>query len=247
MMQYLYADAMADNAYNISFLNASQIAQMKEDNLVCVEMNRQCRQNPSNGTICMDEQVYSFEKHLLPFYAAGRNPYDIREECDLEADPLCEGDTHLEAFLGLESVRRYLNVHPSKQWEMTNAQVNTDFIESGDNAQLSQLLVADLLNDGVRVLVYNGDADLMVNWQSSDAWTKVLAWKGKDGFNAAQERHFLAADAALAGAPAVDAGVVRSFENFAFLRVFNSGHMVPKNQPAIALDMLNKFLDGEEL
>lgn len=248
IVQYLYADAMAvDNAYNITFLNASQIAQMKEDNLVCVEMNRKCRANPTNGTICMDEQEFAFEKHLLPFYAAGRNPYDIREACDVAANPLCEDDTHIDAFLSTDSVRQYLNVSADKQWAMVNMQVNTDFIESGDNAQLSQLLVADLLNDGIRVLVYNGDADLMVNWQSSDAWTKALEWRGTSGFNAAPTRRFLAEDAALAGSPAVDAGTVRSFANFTFLRVFNSGHMVPKNQPAVALDMLNKFLDGKEL
>ncbi|TYZ67635.1 hypothetical protein PybrP1_009930 [[Pythium] brassicae (nom. inval.)] len=138
---YLYADAMAaDNAYNITFLNASQIAQMKEDNVVCVEMSRQCRANPANGSICMDEEEFSFEKHLLPYFAAGRNPYDIREPCDLEADPLCEGDTHLEAFLSADHVRRYLNVHPGKQWAMADTQVGTDFIASGDNAQPSQLL-----------------------------------------------------------------------------------------------------------
>jgi carboxypeptidase C (cathepsin A) len=34
------------------------------------------------------------------------------------------------------------------------------------------------------------------------------------------------------------------FDNFAFLRVFNAGHMVPMDQPAVALELLNKFLTG---
>lgn len=242
---------MADNTYNISFLNDSQIAQMKKDNLVCVELCLECRKNPGNGSICLKEQNYSFEKHLLPFYAAKRNPYDIRETCDMDVDPSCDGENVvlMKEFLNSDRVRRYLNVSvgPNKQWEEVNGEVNMAFISSGDNAQPSQLQVADLLNDGIRVLVYNGDADLMCNWQSSDAWTKALEWKGSEGFNAAKERHFFAEDTNMAGAEPVDAGIVRSFGNFTFLRAFNAGHMVPKNQPAVALDMLNKFLLNQEL
>lgn len=242
---------MAHNAYNISFLNDSQIAQMKKDSLVCVELSLQCRKNPGNGSICLEEQDFSYEKHLLPFFAAKRNPYDIREACDTDVDPSChrESIALMTEFLNSDKVRRYLNVNvgPDKQWEEVNGDVNRAFIMSGDNAQPSQLQVAELLNDGIRVLVYNGDADLMCNWQSSHAWTRALNWNGAEGFNAAKERHFFAEDANMAGAEPVDAGIVRSFGNFTFLRVFNAGHMVPKNQPAAALDMLNKFLCNHDL
>lgn len=242
---------MAHNAYNISFLSEAQIVQMKKDNLVCVELSLQCRKNPGNGSVCLEEQDFSYERHILPFLAAKRNPYDIREACDTEVDPLCDAENValMTAFLNSDKVRSYLNVNvgPNKRWEEINGDVNIAFMSSGDNAQPSQLLVAELLNDGVRVLMYSGDADLMCNWQSSDAWTKVLIWKGAEGFNSVQERQFLAQDVNLAGAEPVDAGLVRSFENFAFLRVFNSGHMVPKNQPAVALDMLNKFLRNQDL
>ena len=38
------------------------------------------------------------------------------------------------------------------------------------------------------------------------------------------------------------AGLVKNFENFTFLRVFDAGHMVPTDQPEVALDMINEFL-----
>ncbi|RLN49297.1 hypothetical protein BBJ28_00007186, partial [Nothophytophthora sp. Chile5] len=80
--------------------------------------------------------------------------------------------------------------------------------------------------------------DLMCNWYGNQAWTSALEWKGKAGFNAAAEAPFVTTYG-------TNAGVARSYNNqFTFLRVFNSGHMVPQDQPAVALDMLNKFLSS---
>lgn len=37
------------------------------------------------------------------------------------------------------------------------------------------------------------------------------------------------------------AGSLKTFKNLKFLRVYDAGHMVPKNQPAAALQMLQEF------
>ena len=39
-------------------------------------------------------------------------------------------------------------------------------------------------------------------------------------------------------------GSIRSSHNLTFLQVFNAGHMVPRDQPKAALDMLNAFIKG---
>jgi cathepsin A (carboxypeptidase C) len=36
--------------------------------------------------------------------------------------------------------------------------------------------------------------------------------------------------------------VLRSSGGFSFLRVYDAGHMVPRDQPAVALAMLNAFI-----
>jgi len=43
----------------------------------------------------------------------------------------------------------------------------------------------------------------------------------------------------------VAAGEIRQVENFKFLRVYDAGHMVPMNQPHIALEMLRTFITKE--
>lgn len=240
---------MVNNVYNISLLNDTQIAQIEKDTDVCLEMTRQCVENPANGTICFDAQSYCFEVQYLPFYATKRNPYDIREVCESPRVGICYGMEHVYDFFNLEGVREYLNVSdgPVAEWVEASDKVGEDFERSVDYSFSYDTYVADLLDGGIRVLIYTGDADLMCNWQGNHAWTSALEWSGKQGFNAAEERAFIAHDPLDVRAPPQDAGLLRSFENFAVLRVFNAGHMVPAHQPAASLDMINKFFANQQL
>jgi cathepsin A (carboxypeptidase C) len=67
-------------------------------------------------------------------------------------------------------------------------------------------------------------------------------WSGKQAFNAAPNRPLTISDDAQRAA-----GDVRASENLAFVRVFNAGHVVPADQPAVALTMMNRFFHGEDL
>ena len=44
--------------------------------------------------------------------------------------------------------------------------------------------------------------------------------------------------------PGTTGGMLRSSNGFSFLRVYDAGHMVPRDQPAVALAMLNAFIAG---
>ena len=82
-----------------------------------------------------------------------------------------------------------------------------------------------LLEEGVRILIYAGDAgnsivlfniklriDYICNWMGNKAWTLKLDWYGNDGFNAAKDIEFKSKSTGKA------LGQLRSHENFAFLR-----------------------------
>lgn len=97
--------------------------------------------------------------------------------------------------------------------------------------------VAKLLDGGVDVLIYNGDCDYICNWLGNKAWVQALSWKGKRYFNDA-------ADMTWKGPDGKDAGRLRKYENLHFLQIYQAGHMVPMDQPAVALYMLNGFLAG---
>jgi cathepsin A (carboxypeptidase C) len=93
-----------------------------------------------------------------------------------------------------------------------------------------------LLEDGIRVLVYAGDADFICNYLGNSAWTLALEWKDAARFNAAKMRPWI-----LDGSE-VHAGDYRTYGNFTFLRNFEAGHMVPYDQPAASLDFFNRWI-----
>jgi carboxypeptidase C (cathepsin A) len=155
----------------------------------------------------------------------------------------CYDTSYVAKYLDAPNVREYLGVDSSRvgPWDECKASVSAAFTSTGDGAKPFDWMVADLLNDDLRVLIYAGDADLMCNWHGNKAWTLALDWKHKLSFNTASETAYITDEG-------VNAGVARTVDNqFTFLRVFNSGHMVPQDQPAVALDMITKFLKNEKL
>jgi len=94
--------------------------------------------------------------------------------------------------------------------------------------------IATVLESGLSVLVYSGDKDFVCNWRGGEAWTAAVPWSGKDEFNKATYKEW-----AVDGKPA---GSLKAYKNFKFLRVYDAGHMVPMDQPANALAMLQAFL-----
>ncbi|KAJ8523732.1 hypothetical protein ON010_g17387 [Phytophthora cinnamomi] len=241
---------MNHNRYNLTLLTDTEEQQMKIDSVECIRLTRECQLAPRNGTICKVAQQCWTDKLIGPYNRANRNNYDIRQPCN-NSDPTatCDDTPTITAYLNSPAVRKYLNVDERvPAWHEVSNEVETTFITDGDWSMPFHEFVADMLDDGLRVLIYAGDADLMCNWIGNRAWTLALDWQGKDGFNAAEERAFIAHDPLLAdGGSGIDAGVVRSFDNFAFLRVYDAGHMVPMDQPAVSLDLLNRFLTNKEL
>uniref|UniRef100_A0AAV1V2H4 Carboxypeptidase n=1 Tax=Peronospora matthiolae TaxID=2874970 RepID=A0AAV1V2H4_9STRA len=236
-----YVDMAEKNAYDIKLVDDSQLAQMKADAPVCGAILAQC---PRNATACFDGIEFCTDRLFAPLLTANRNPYDIRMPCTRVDDPTkCYDISAVSKYLDAPNVRDSLGVDSKHAgaWQECNMEVNVAFYMTADIVKPFNTYVSDLLNDDLRVLIYAGDADLVCNWYGNQAWTLALDWKGKVGFNAASETVYTTSDG-------TNGGISRSFNNqLTFLRVFNSGHMVPQDQPAVALDMLNKFLKNETI
>lgn len=170
---------------------------------------------------------------------SGMNPYDVREKC--KGGGLC--------YEILESVQKYLNREDVKsavgaetgKYESCNMQINFKFQMSGDWMRPYVYEIPPLLEDGVRILIYAGDADFICNWMGNKAWTLSLPWTGQQEFKAANDTEWYS------NRLDKQAGELRKTENgrFAFLRVFGAGHMVPYDQPESGLDMLQQWVRGE--
>jgi len=91
-----------------------------------------------------------------------------------------------------------------------------------------------ILKANVRVLVYSGMLDLICNYDGGAAWTAGMKWSGQQQFNSLPLTDWSY------GGSVVGHG--KSTSGFTWLEVEEAGHMVPHDQPAVALQMLSLFL-----
>ncbi|RLN46603.1 hypothetical protein BBI17_008048 [Phytophthora kernoviae] len=244
VQHYIRLMNILDNPYNVTLLDEAAAQKLKADSVICAEVTRECQSNQTN-TSCADSYSFCYEHLVLPLSAnfTRRNPYDVRESCDWVDFGFCHGIPMIEEFLKQDAVHTYLGV--DRDWVGGSDEIGDNFIV--DYSQPFQNYVADLLNDGIRVLIYVGDADSMCNWAGNKAWVDALEWKGKEAFNSAEHHGFLARDLLNPSAALMDAGVARFYDNLALVRVFNAGHMVPTHQPEASLDLINRFFKNEAL
>ncbi|KAG7383642.1 hypothetical protein PHYBOEH_009848 [Phytophthora boehmeriae] len=242
--QYLHVADILDNPYNASLIDDAAAQKLKADAITCADITRKCQANQTDMT-CPESYMYCYDNLVAPLSAniTGRNPYDVRESCDWVDFGFCHGIPLIEEFLKQEYVHEYLGV--DRDWVGGSDEVGDNFIV--DYSQPFQNYVADLLNDDIRVLIYVGDADSMCNWAGNKAWVDALEWKGKEAFNSAENRAFLARDVLNPEAALMDAGEARVYDNLALVRIFNAGHMVPTHQPEASLDLINRFFKNEAL
>lgn len=165
-------------------------------------------------------------------WAPAFNVYDIRIPC--EHPTLCYNFTAATTLLNGDNIREKLGVK-GRPWTQCDMAVHTALL--GDWIVNMKDKVGDLLDAGYDILVYSGDKDYVCNWYGGRSWTAKTQWKGHDQFNNAEFEEWIV--------DGKSAGQLRAYKNFKFLRVYDAGHMVPKDQPKVALAMLDEFiLDG---
>jgi cathepsin A (carboxypeptidase C) len=195
----------------------------------CTAMIRKCQ---TNELFCFLAKTYCTYVANVPYAATGKNVYNIRAPCEVKG--LCYDFSAVDKFLNDESTQAALGV--KKPWASCNYGVNMAF--SNDWMKNYQDQIPELLEDGIRVLIYAGDLDFICNWLGNKAWTTAMEWSGLDEFQVAEDKAWMMND--------TQAGEKRTHNHFTFLRVFEAGHMVPMDQPEAALHMLNEFISNTE-
>lgn len=199
---------------------------------ICEPLINGCNTNDSKGLAwgeCMGAVMFCNIGLVTPVQATGINPYDIREQC--EHKPLCYDFDNIDKYLGQDSVLEALGIPEEARWVECNKGVDIILQYSGDWMKEFKTAVAEILEAGVNTLIYAGEDDFICNWYGNHAWTLTTDWHGHDEFNAAENKTWTTADGAVAGS-------YINHEKFTFLKVNGAGHMVPRDQPEAAMDMV---------
>ncbi|KAG6879893.1 hypothetical protein C0992_009884 [Termitomyces sp. T32_za158] len=184
----------------------------------------------------------------LPFYVLlelGRNPYDVRRECDRTRDgDLCYKQMGwIDTWMNNPRNKAALGVNPGQTFASCNMDVNRAFAMQGDGMHNSARLLPELVNDGVRLLVYAGNAgaltsllhlerictnfsqlDMMCNFMGNERWVERLETKFLPEFKATQAVPWITAKSGKAAGEVRSAGGAGfTAGNVTFVTVFEAG------------------------
>jgi len=146
----------------------------------------------------------------------------------------CGGVGAMLKWLNQSSVKEALHVPEGAYFFNTDNGVGFNYTSTEKN--LMPFYQEAVNEKGLRVLVYNGDTDPGLNSFAAENWTVAL------GFNETQAWRAWTLD----GAVKVGGYVTRYANNFDFLTIRGSGHMVPEFKPAAALEFISRWLHNEE-
>lgn len=95
----------------------------------------------------------------------------------------------------------------------------------------------DIIDRGMATALVYGDADYICNWFGGQAVSLALEHKTAEQFRASNYTSFLV--------DGNEAGQVRQYGNFSFLRLYESGHETPYYQPEAMLAQFTRLINGQ--
>ncbi|XVE79815.1 hypothetical protein DITRI_Ditri14bG0086600 [Diplodiscus trichospermus] len=149
--------AYPDYALNTSLITQPDYVSIKKLVPSCVQAIKRC--GSDDGDACVDSfQICTDIFNQIIGIASNVNFYDIRKQC--EGD-LCYDFSDVETFLNLKSVRDALGVGDIEFVSCSSVVYEAMIMDWMRNFEVG---IPALLEDGIKVLVYAGEYDLICNW-----------------------------------------------------------------------------------
>ncbi|KAJ1025015.1 hypothetical protein NDA18_004301 [Ustilago nuda] len=223
------------NTYDYRPFNSS-IEEMMYNNLFgpgnCLDQIRDCYATGTNQ-VCSTADTFcaSNVESILDKYA-NRDEYDIRE---LSPDPFPY--TYYVDYLNTPAVQKAIGA--LQNFSESSPTTSNAFGNTGDDGRESGTIqdVRSLLDQGVQVVMYAGDADYNCNWLGGQVIAEQV---GDIAFQEAGYEDLQTSDG-------IAHGQVKQSGQFSFVRIYESGHEVPFYQPLASLEMFERVLNATDL
>ena len=184
--------------------------------------------NIINNNLIVANNYLGEVQNQLENYSDNVNIYNIREYSMPDMGDY--GD-----WLNLTSTKELLHV-PS---EIFYTDCNNDVFEAF-SADIVAGIIASMmpsLIDNIKVLVYNGQDDMLINTNGVEYWISNIQWASMNRFLASRKR--------LWKVNGNLAGYALNYGNMNFVQVLKAGHMSPFDQPVAIFDMVNRFIHNQ--
>eukprot|EP00931_Biecheleriopsis_adriatica_P010372 TRINITY_DN111449_c0_g1_i1.p1 TRINITY_DN111449_c0_g1~~TRINITY_DN111449_c0_g1_i1.p1 ORF type:complete len:522 (+),score=57.39 TRINITY_DN111449_c0_g1_i1:65-1630(+) len=160
-----------------------------------------------------------------------RTVFDLRRVCP--GGEGCYNTSLWDGFLEDPDSQRLLGARQTPGWAGCR-DLEKFFVASGDELADMESSVAFLLDHHVPVLLYVGDCDWICNFVGTKAWASKLKWTHGEAWAVLEDKPWVE--------DTHHAGMVRTLGRFTYLQVYNSGHMVPMDQPEVSLALFKEFI-----
>ncbi|KAF4709048.1 hypothetical protein FOZ63_025346 [Perkinsus olseni] len=231
-------------ARNRKLLPEKTIAKMVTDGRTCFKKVKACQPTGSHPdpdpSACQEAADFCFASLLGPLLAASISQYDVRTAPGLEHKyyKLITGSP--EIHMNDKTVQAAMGV--SKQWFSSDRQVFEDFHKFV--AYDTTKVVSSLLDQGLKVVVFNGDQDFVTNSLGALFWLGGL--KGTVDYG---EQIAAAKDTPLKFKKGGSLGTIRAVKYttggyLAFINVSDGSHRLVLNKPLEMQQAIEAVLSG---
>ncbi|KAI6747646.1 hypothetical protein HG530_015754 [Fusarium avenaceum] len=212
----------------------------------CVEWSPWALWCEQNIGVCEDVGLLSKEcKHAQHTCSAldrlvqgklGRNPYNWQKPCNADDMVQCFPELQwVDDLMGQPKVKAALGVPIDTPYRGLSPEVLDIWTRNGDLFRPSHMLVNELLDKGIRVLLYVGDKDFLVTAAGMRRLVNEgLSWRGHPLFRFRALAPWYYRGKA--------AGQWKGYDALTYAEIYGAGHLAPMELPAETLSLINSWL-----
>ncbi|EFJ37661.1 serine carboxypeptidase-like enzyme [Selaginella moellendorffii] len=225
-------EAYGDYALEMKLINEDQYKKISKIYPVCSVAVKLCGEFGTVTCLAALLICQTIFQSILSI-AGNINYYDIRKPC---VGQLCYDFSAMEEFLNQDSTRVALGVRNRTFVSCNPVVYEAMLVDWMRNLEVG---IPALLEDGIKLLVYAGEYDLICNWLGNSRWVTAMDWSGQQSYAEASWEDF--------SVDGETAGSVSGYGPLTFLKVHDAGHMVPMDQPKNSLEMISRWMKGDSL
>ncbi|XP_060213416.1 serine carboxypeptidase-like isoform X2 [Lycium barbarum] len=223
--------AYTDYALDMKLINQTDYDDISKLYPKCQQQIKSCGNGGEDVCLHAFQDCFNIFSSIMDI-VGDKNYYDIRKTCKGD---LCYDFSRMETYLNYDQVKHALDVGDDIEFVSCSSRVKqalgTDMMKS------FEVGIPSLLEDGINLLIYAGEYDLMCNWLGNSNWVHAMKWSGQRDFGGAPSISFTV--------DGEEKGVQKKHGPLTFLKVHDAGHMVPMDQPKAALEMLQRWTQGK--
>ncbi|KAA8568289.1 hypothetical protein EYC84_007325 [Monilinia fructicola] len=227
-----YVDFSYNNSYKPLITAAQHTSYLNTYTKSCLPLLEKCTSTTGSDSACVKADDTCYNDIEGPLSNGNFDVYDIREPSNDPYPP----ETYA-TYLQSAAVVKAIGAKSTYQ-ECPDAPYEK-FAATGDDSRSFLSTLSSVVQSGIQVLIWAGDADFICNWFGGLATANAITYPSSAAFNAAAVANYTV--------NGVAGGTFKTAGNLSWLRVFGAGHEVPYYSPALALQAFKQTLSKKPI